>query len=109
MKSKKILTNVDHIALQVSNIKRSVEFYTKAFKCEVIYIDDSWALIQFNNIKLAFVLEDQHPNHFAVVDPKVLTFKNLKFHRDGIGYVYIKDLDENIIEIIDKTSSDDIL
>ena len=55
MKSKKILTKVDHIALQVSDIKRSVELYTDAFRCEVIYIDDSWALIQFNNIKISFI------------------------------------------------------
>ena len=30
--------------------------------------------------------------------------KDIQFHRDGIGYLYIKDPDSNYIELIDRKS-----
>ena len=51
---------IDHIGIQVNNISESVDYY-KEYGSEVIYQDDTWAFLQFDNIKLALVLEDEHP------------------------------------------------
>ena len=55
---------IDHIALQVNDIKESVEYY-KDYGASVIHQDDTWAFLQFDNIKLALVIEDEHPYHIA--------------------------------------------
>ena len=41
---KKKFDNIDHIAIQVKNVKDSLEWYLNNFKCEEIYSDDTWAL-----------------------------------------------------------------
>ena len=46
----------------------------------------------------------QHPNHFAIVDTKLSLSTEIKYQRDGIGYVYTEDPDSNSIEIIDRQS-----
>ena len=48
---------IDHIALQVNNINESVNYY-KEYGASVIHQDDTWAFLQFDNIKLALVIED---------------------------------------------------
>ena len=51
------MDKIDHIAIQTVSIKDSVLWYKKMFKCEIEYEDDSWALIKFENTKLAFELK----------------------------------------------------
>ncbi len=46
------LDTIDHIAIQVQNIEKSVEWYKNNFKCKIIYSDKTWAFIQFKNTKL---------------------------------------------------------
>ncbi len=99
----KNLNNIDHVAVQVSDVSNALVYYAERFECEVTYQDTTWALIKFENINLALVTKDQHPYHFAVVD-KNLSNENIKYHRDGIGYIYTKDLDGNFIEILDRSS-----
>ena len=62
------LNIIDHLAIQVDDISQSVTWYLKNYMCKVIYADDTWAFLQFNNIKIALVTNDQHPDHFAVLD-----------------------------------------
>ena len=52
------MKKIDHIALQVDNIEESVKWYRENYGCSVIYSDDSWAMLQFDNIKVALVVED---------------------------------------------------
>ena len=49
----KKLDTIDHIAIQTKDIKESVAWYTRTFTCDVIFQDETWALLEFNNIKLA--------------------------------------------------------
>ena len=49
MKNKYKLDTIDHIAIQVENIEKSVEWYKNKFKCKIIYSDKTWAFIQFKN------------------------------------------------------------
>ena len=46
------LENIDHIAIQVKDIKKSVKWYTDNYSCKVIYSDDTWGFLQFENIVL---------------------------------------------------------
>ena len=83
------LSKIDHLAIIVNDIASSVEFYTENYNCSVKHQDETWAMLQFSNINLALVLEDEHPNHFALVDrslPEKYPDK-IKYHRDGIGYI----------------------
>ena len=71
MKKNYNLDTIDHIAIQVKNIEKSVEWYKSKFKCKVIYLDKTWAFIEFKNTKLALVTNTEHPPHFAVLNNDV--------------------------------------
>ena len=93
------LDTLHHAALRVRNIKRAVDWYTERFRCAVEYQDDTWALLAFDNVRLAFVLAEQHPPHIAIVgDPQA--YGTARRHRDGTSSVYLKDPDGNNVEIL---------
>ena len=56
---------IDHIAIVVTNINHAVRWYTDNRDCKVNYQDNSWAELQFDNIKLALVLPNEHPPHIG--------------------------------------------
>ncbi len=91
------MESIDHIAIVVTNIKHAVKWYTENRKCKVNYQDDSWAELEFSNIKMNLVLPHQHPAHIAFVDN---TIKNGTKHRDGSESIYDHDTFGNIIEKI---------
>ena len=93
------LDTMHHVAIRVSDIKATVDWYTKHFGCKVNYQDETWALVEFANIQLAFVLPQQHPPHIALLgDPS--QYGEPKTHRDGTRSVYMKDPAGNNIEIL---------
>ena len=96
----KQLDQIDHIAIHVDDIKKSLNWYLSNFKCKEIYSDDSWAFLKFNNMKLALVSNCEHPPHFAILND-LKNYKNgIVKHRDGSISKYIKDKDSNFIELI---------
>lgn len=90
---------IDHIAIQVNDIKESVKYYTD-YGADIIYEDDTWAFLQFDNIKLALVIEDEHPYHIAFAVDILPHTKNVQKHRDGSISYYVKDPSGNTVEII---------
>lgn len=96
------LTKIDHIAIQVQdgNLAATVDFYLQKFDCKIEYQDETWALLAFQNIKLAFVIPAQHPPHMAIVSPEAESFGALKTHRDGTRSVYVDDPSGNKLEIM---------
>lgn len=94
------MDRIDHIAVPVRNIEASVEWYLKHFDCRVLYRDDTWAMLEFANIKLAMVVEDQHPPHVAFVSPRAAEWGELRGHRDGTRSVYVDDPAGNAVEIV---------
>ena len=94
------LDTVDHIAIEVQDIAESISWYTEQFNCEILYQDETWGFIKFNNIKLALVLPSQHPPHIAFKRDDAGAYGQLKMHRDGTKSVYIKDPNGNSIEIM---------
>ena len=101
---KNALSLIDHLTIVVNDASKSVEYYSKNYVCNVKFKDDTWSLLEFQNINLALVTQEEHPNHFAIVDENLSKNNNMKYHRDGIGYIYSQDLDNNFIEIIDRPS-----
>ena len=92
--------SIDHLAIAVNDIAASVQWYTTQFKCQVIYEDETWAFLQFDNIKLALVVSRQHPPHVAFVTAEAEKHGVLKTHRDGSRSLYIKDPNGNSVEMI---------
>jgi len=92
---------IDHIALQVANISEAVRWYHNYFDAKCLYVDATWALLEFENVKLALVLPNQHQNHFAVeVEPENHPNLEFKQHRDGSNYHYLTDPWGNCVELI---------
>ena len=93
------LDRLDHAALRVKDVKEAVEWYTTRFRCKIEYQDATWAILAFDNVRLAFVLQEQHPPHIAIVgDPTA--YGQAKQHRDGTSSIYLKDPDGNNVEIL---------
>lgn len=98
-KEMKDFDTVDHIAVSVSDVKGTVDWYLQNFSCKVVYQDETWALLEFANIRVAFVLPNQHPPHFALLrDPAA--YGEPKTHRDGTRSVYLNDPSGNAIEVL---------
>jgi catechol 2,3-dioxygenase-like lactoylglutathione lyase family enzyme len=95
-----LLDNVHHVAVAVSDVKAAVDWYRCHFQCKVSYQDDTWAMLDFANIKLALVIPGQHPPHIAFVHPEAEKFGTLKPHRDGTRSVYLKDPAGNSVEVL---------
>ncbi len=93
---------IDHIAINVSNIKTSSEWYKNNFGFTIEYIDETWAMLKCENTKLALTLPNQHPNHVAIEVSSLKDFPEgkIKYHRDGSAYLYRKDPDGNVVEYI---------
>tara|TARA_X000000368_G_scaffold131713_1_gene103432 strand:+ start:39 stop:338 length:300 start_codon:yes stop_codon:yes gene_type:complete len=91
---------IDHLAVCTDDITKSVKWYRDNFSCDILYQDDSWAMLEFQNIKLALVLPEQHPFHFAILKDDVEEYGTPTTHRDGSVSVYIKDCSGNNIEIL---------
>jgi catechol 2,3-dioxygenase-like lactoylglutathione lyase family enzyme len=93
------LDTLDHVAIVVPNIAQAVDWYTRTFECEVSYQDDTWAFIEFDNVKLALVRSGQHPAHIALLRKDAEKFGKLTGHRDGTWSCYIEDPAGNSVEI----------
>ncbi len=96
------LDYLHHVAIPVPDIAKALEWYTSRFNCQVFYLDETWALLEFANAKLALVLPHEHPAHFALSRPDANKFGDLTTHRDGLKSVYLRDAFGNSIEIIEE-------
>tara|TARA_R110001583_G_scaffold161641_1_gene313774 strand:+ start:417 stop:713 length:297 start_codon:yes stop_codon:yes gene_type:complete len=94
------MTKIDHIALIVDDPTSAANWYESNFGAEILYHDDTWAIIQFENIKMAFVMKGKHPAHFAFEAEEFDKNDKIKKHRDGSNSVYKKDPWGNIYELI---------
>lgn len=95
-----LLDSIHHVAVAVQDVKAAVEWYRQNFQCKVSYQDDTWAMLDFANLKMALVIPGQHPAHVAFVHPEAEKFGALKPHRDGTRSVYVRDPSGNAVEIL---------
>ncbi len=104
MTDKSVLDTMDHIAITVNNINEAVAWYSNNFKCQITFQDDTWAYLEFANIRLALVVASQHPSHIGFAVENAAKYGVLKTHRDGTRSVYIRDPAGNAIELLDSDS-----
>jgi catechol 2,3-dioxygenase-like lactoylglutathione lyase family enzyme len=93
----------DHVALNVADIPRSVDWYRATLEASVLYQDDTWALLEAGGVKIALTLRRQHPAHIAFdvgSSPSAEFLRSAKVHRDGSTSRYVADPDGNAIEWI---------
>ncbi len=90
----------DHVALKVNNIQLAVDWYCDALKANVVYQDETWSLLSVGDTKVALVLGDSHPPHFALRVSCVEDLTDPDRHRDGSMYNYISDPWGNTVELI---------
>ena len=62
----KKLDSLQHVAIQVKDIARALKWYSENFNAEIVYLDDTWAMLRFENMHLALVVPSQHPPHIAI-------------------------------------------
>ena len=91
---------IDHIAIVVDSPAEAADWYVNNHGAVALYSDETWAMVQFDNIKLAFVVSHQHPAHFAFEVDTLHNEKKVKKHRDNTESVYKKDPWGNIYELI---------
>lgn len=94
------LDNIDHVAIAVPDVGAAVAWYRERFRCSVDYQDETWALLRFGNVKLAFVVPEQHPPHIGIVTPAAEAHGPLSTHRDGTRSVYVEDVAGNQVELL---------
>jgi len=93
--------NLDHVAVNVRDIKISIEWYKSNLGALIEYQDESWAILNCCGTKIALTVSRQHPPHigFCVENLKDIPGEP-KYHRDGSAYVYDEDPDGNVIEYV---------
>ena len=94
------LDQLHHVAVSVKDIAEAVQWYQKHFRCKVSYQDETWAMLDFENLQIALVIPAQHPPHVAFVHPHPEKYGTLKPHRDGTKSLYITDPTGNAVELM---------
>jgi len=106
---------LDHVAINASDIEKSVQWYTQQFGATVLYQDKSWAFLQVGGNKIALVTPGQHPPHvaFSVTEEQLeqaatATGISVEKHRDGTRGIYINDPHGNAVELISYPPGDTV-
>ena len=94
--------NLDHVAINVTDIDKSTNWYIENLQAEVLYRDESWAMLQTAGTKIALTVKSQHPPHlgFSVDSLLDIPCDTPAYHRDGSAYHYVNDPDGNAIEFV---------
>jgi len=98
------LDALHHIAVTTHNLPESLRWYRERFRCRVVYEDDTWAMLQFDNVQLALVVPEQHPPHLGFAVPDAGRFGPLREHRDGTRSTYVADPAGNVVEMVDEAT-----
>ena len=87
----------DHVAQQVPDVAAAVEWYRRTLsECRVLYQDPTWALVETDGLRLAFIRQGDHPDHvgFRVTASELerlatLHGRTIRPHRDGSRSFYL--------------------
>ncbi len=98
------LESVHHVAVCVDNVDAALAWYTNTFRCEVEYKDSTWAMLRFENLRVALMAPGRHPPHLGFLRKDAGSFGRPEPHRDGTRSVYVEDPSGNSIEMLDEDS-----
>lgn len=104
----------DHIAINSTDISKSVYWFVENLDAELIYEDSTWGLVSLGGAKIAFVTPGQHPPHVAMrlrtmqqltdkrseLIEKGLECTEISRHRDGTESFYLKGPNNQFFEWI---------
>jgi catechol 2,3-dioxygenase-like lactoylglutathione lyase family enzyme len=91
---------VDHIAILVADIDQSVRWYLSSFSCDLIEQGNTYAVIQFENIKVVLTLPSIDPPHIGLKKVDAHTYGELRQRSDGAVSTYVSDPTGNIVELL---------
>ncbi len=95
--------NLHHIAFNVGDVRKTVDFYTEKLDAEVLFCTDSRACITYNGAEICFTEGNKHPTHIAFEVESLDDMPKLgevKRHSDDSSYIYLEDDYGNAIEWI---------
>ena len=77
-------------------------WYQEKLNATINYCDETWAMLEIGNLKLALTIREQHPSHIAFEVSNLDAFPDgeIKYHRDGSAYLYTEDPAGNTVEYI---------
>ena len=109
IQNKVINVNVDmeyvrtfhHAAVSVDNVAVGIQWYTRTLSASVLYQDETWALLEVGDTRIALVIPEEHPPHLAFEWSGAGDFGSLVDHRDGTSSLYIEDPFGNKIELME--------
>jgi catechol 2,3-dioxygenase-like lactoylglutathione lyase family enzyme len=98
----------DHVAQRVPDVAAALAWWQRMVPgATVLHADDTWGMLEAGGAKLAFVLDEQHPDHLAY---KVSTAElerlagehgaTIAMHRDGSRSFYVQAPGEHRLEVI---------
>ena len=94
----------DHLAIKVNSVDESIIWYQNRFNAKVLKHYSDWGLILINELTLALIGSDKHPEHIAFCVDDIEQFpcqeSEIKKHRDGSYFFYEEGPNNEIIEWI---------
>lgn len=94
------MDRLHHVALAVPDIAAALEWYRDQFDADTLSVDDSRALLKFENISPARVLPSLRPPHTTVERENAEAFGTMTPHRDGRSSDKTQDPIGNAVEIV---------
>ncbi len=88
----------DHVAQQVPDVPAAVEWYRRTIPgCRVLYQDATWAFVEADGLRVAFIRQGDHPDHvgFRVTATELERLaaqhgQTIRPHRDGSRSFYLE-------------------
>jgi hypothetical protein len=98
----------DHVAQHVPDIGAAMDWWQQMVPgATVVYADETWGLLEAGGVRIAFVMQDQHPDHLAFkVSADELERMaaehgaTIALHRDGSRSFYVPAPGDRNIEVV---------
>lgn len=102
------IVQFDHMAMRVPDVAAALEWWRATVPgAEVLYVDETWGLLEAGGAKLAFVIAEQHPDHLAFKVSNVELDRlgaehgaEIVTHRDASRSFYLDAPGDQQVEII---------
>jgi len=94
------LSKVDHVAVNVVDLEKSIKWYQMSFDCELLSREKTQAVLQFANIRLVLTLPSLEPSHLAYERIDAAALGELRERGEGIRSTFLSDPTGNVVEIM---------
>lgn len=98
---------VDHITISVANLESSIQWYLSSFKCEVVYRQNTLAILKFSNLKIVLSLPSDQRPHVGYLKQNAAEFGEIMEQSDSCMSTFIADPTGNPVELISEKFEED--